>query len=68
MEIQNDLERKIWANPQILSDKYRPGFFEKTFSYEYSRPGTDLYLAIAFIQVILFLYMLFFFNFMTGET
>ncbi|CAD8061977.1 unnamed protein product [Paramecium primaurelia] len=61
-------KRKIAANPEILSDKYQPGFFEKIMSYEYARPGIDLYLAIAFVQVILFLYMLFFFNFMTGES
>ncbi|CAK80274.1 unnamed protein product (macronuclear) [Paramecium tetraurelia] len=68
LQIGNDLERKIAANPEIISDKYKPGFFEKIMSYEYARPGVDLYLSIASIQVILFLYMLFFFNFMTGES
>ncbi|CAD8150413.1 unnamed protein product [Paramecium octaurelia] len=68
LKIGNDLERKIAANPEILSDRYKPGFFEKIMSYEYARPGIDLYLSIASIQVILFLYMLFFFNFMTGES
>ncbi|CAD8168379.1 unnamed protein product [Paramecium pentaurelia] len=66
MEVEPE-KRKIAANPDILSDKYQPGFFEKIMSYEYARPGKDLYLYIAFIQVILFLYMLFFFNFMMGK-
>lgn len=63
LEAKNNVEKRILQDPNLLFKQY--SFWDRIFSYKFSRPGIDLYPITAGLQVLILIYTLIFFTSMT---